>query len=141
MPENIPHFSVTGSTDDLRKNFGFWFKQQRVKAHKTQSFVAAKTGLHTKHICRIEHGKSGVKRETVISLAKAIAIDENEALKFAGFGINSNDNGIEFEVCTGVLLKFSQEETWSFGDRCKIAEYLRLFIGGLKLEQAEETIG
>ena len=141
MTENTPNFSVTGSTDSLRKNFGFWFKQQRVKAHKTQSFVAEKTGLHTKHICRIEHGKSGVKRETVISLAKAIAIDENEALKFAGFGINLIDNGMEFEVCQGVLLKFSQEENWSFGDRCKIAEYLRLFIAGLKLEQTEQTIG
>ena len=141
MSEKTPNFSVTGSTEDLRRNFGFWFKQQRVKAHKTQSFVAAKTGLHTKHICRIEHGKSGVKRETVISLAKAIAIDENEALKFAGFGINLIDDGMEFEVFKGVLLKFPQADDWSFGDRCKIAEYLRLFIAGMKLEQTEQTIG
>src|SRR3982751_3250525 len=100
MSETPNNFSV-GSTDNLRRNFGFWYKQQRTEAGRTQAFVAEKTGLHIKHICRVEGGKSGVKRDTVISLARAISIDENEALKFAGFGINQLDSGIEFEVCDG----------------------------------------
>ncbi|HEX8367705.1 MAG TPA: helix-turn-helix transcriptional regulator [Pyrinomonadaceae bacterium] len=74
MPESI-------SSAELRRRFGCWLKEQR-KAHGiTQEFVAAKSDITVTQLSRIENGKSGTRRDTVIQLAQIIGIDESEALR------------------------------------------------------------
>ena len=74
MPESI-------SDTELRRRFGRWLKEQRKVRGLTQEFVAEKADITVTQLSRIENGKSGTRRDTVIHLAQIIGIDETEALK------------------------------------------------------------
>ena len=74
MPESI-------SSAELRRRFGCWLKEQRKARGITQEFVAEKSDITVTQLSRIENGKSGSRRDTVIQLAQIIGIDESEALR------------------------------------------------------------
>jgi transcriptional regulator with XRE-family HTH domain len=73
--------SKVKSSADIRKEFGRWLQQQREERGINQKFIAEKIGKTETQISRIENGKSGTERDTVISWAQALNIDENEALR------------------------------------------------------------
>lgn len=80
------------------KEFGAWLQSERDKAGLTQEQVSKASGLNVKSISRIETGQGGIRRATVITIAEAInktalyhRIDENEALRRAGFHAGRSD--------------------------------------------------
>ena len=64
----------------LRREFGLWLQKKRKSSGMSQRFVAAKSGLTVTQLSRIENGRSGTRRDTIILLAGIIGIDETEAL-------------------------------------------------------------
>jgi transcriptional regulator with XRE-family HTH domain len=66
---------------DIRKEFGLYMQQEREKCGLTQKYVAKKIGISTTQLSRIETGKSGTERDTVILWAQTIGVDENDALR------------------------------------------------------------
>ena len=65
--------------------FGDWLKVKRESANLSQDGLADLIGMDRQTIYRIENAVNGTKRETVLTLAKALNADENEALRMAGF--------------------------------------------------------
>src|SRR5215213_577955 len=64
----------------LHREFGLWLQKKRKSRGISQKFVAAKANLTVTQLSRIENGRSGTRRDTVILLAGIIGIDETEAL-------------------------------------------------------------
>jgi transcriptional regulator with XRE-family HTH domain len=92
---NRPYLTmdVKMATDERWEIFGKWFQAEREKTGVSQKVAAAKAPVHVVQLSRIETGKSGVKRETLIELVEAInkisvtgyQININETLPKAGF--------------------------------------------------------
>lgn len=57
-----------------------------------------RAGIDRQQWYRIENGKSGTKRDTVIAIAKAISVDLDEAFRRAGYAANPKrpTNAAEF---------------------------------------------
>jgi transcriptional regulator with XRE-family HTH domain len=73
--------SVAESSEILRYRFGSWLQKERQSRGISQKHVAGKAGFTATQLSRIENGRSGTRRDTVILLAKIIGIDEIEALR------------------------------------------------------------
>ncbi len=73
--------STVKYSGDIREEFGRFMQQIREAKGLTQKFVAKEIGITVTQLSRIENGKSGTERDTVIEWARAIGIDENEALR------------------------------------------------------------
>jgi transcriptional regulator with XRE-family HTH domain len=91
----------TRPSEQLWKAFGEWIKDIREnQRHLSQDGVADRAGLDRQTIYRLEAGKSGTRRETVIAIANALSVDPNLALKKAGFGnpdaSDKPQNALEF---------------------------------------------
>jgi transcriptional regulator with XRE-family HTH domain len=69
----------------LWEDFGAWVKERREVKRLTQGKAASLAGIDRQQWYRIEKGKSGTKRDTVIAIAKALESDEADALAKAGF--------------------------------------------------------
>ncbi|HEX8369196.1 MAG TPA: helix-turn-helix transcriptional regulator [Pyrinomonadaceae bacterium] len=69
------------SSDELRREFGRWLKEQRQARGLSQKFVAGKSRLTVTQMSRIENGHSSTRRDTVIHLAQIIGIEESVALR------------------------------------------------------------
>ncbi len=72
------------ATERVWLSFGRWLREQRDKAGLSQVGAAQRAGIDRQQWYRIESGKSGTKRETVISMANAVSANVNEALAKAG---------------------------------------------------------
>jgi len=79
-------------SDALWLEFGRWLKQQRDDAGLSQAGAAARAGIDRQQWYRIEAGKSGTKRDTVIAIANALSLNYNDVLQRAGFS-----SGDEFD--------------------------------------------
>lgn len=73
------------ANEQLWIDFGKWFRERRKQAHLTQTETARRAGITRQHIYDIEKGNTGVKRQTVITLAEVLQADMDEALHKAGF--------------------------------------------------------
>ncbi len=73
--------SEVKSSADIRKEFGRYMQSQRESKGISQKYIADKIGKTVTQVSRIENGKSGTERDTVIEWAKALGINENEALR------------------------------------------------------------
>jgi DNA-binding XRE family transcriptional regulator len=76
---------VERPSETIRTEFGEWIRTQRVLARESQDSAATKADIDRQQWYRIEVGKSGTKRDTVIAMAKAVNADVNVALTKAGF--------------------------------------------------------
>lgn len=74
------------NAEDIRlwEAFGSWITAKRLLLGLTQPEVAARAGVDPQTLYRYEKGQS-TKASTVRKLAKALQLDENEALQRAGF--------------------------------------------------------
>lgn len=72
--------NVDEKTKAIWKAFGRWFQTKREAVPMTQEYLAEQVDMNVKTLSRIENGDP-TKRATVIKLAKAIGLDENEALR------------------------------------------------------------
>lgn len=75
-----------GRSEKLWKDFGAWVRDQRETRHLSQQGAADRAGIDRQQWYRIESGKSGTKRDTVIAIANALSVAVPEALRRAGFG-------------------------------------------------------
>lgn len=73
--------SEVKSSADVRKEFGKYMQTERDSRGITQKFLAKKIGITETQLSRIETGKSGTNRDTVIKWAECLSIDENEVLR------------------------------------------------------------
>lgn len=69
----------------LWPEFGRWMRDLREARHLSQSGAAQRAGIDRQQWYRIENGKSGTRRETVIAMANAVSANVDEALRRAGF--------------------------------------------------------
>jgi transcriptional regulator with XRE-family HTH domain len=79
--------------------FGKWIKERREDLRLSQGEVAKRAGIDRQQVYRIEAGKSGTKRETVLAIAGALELDTSEALNRAGYSSSHPDkprNVLEF---------------------------------------------
>jgi DNA-binding XRE family transcriptional regulator len=69
------------------QQFGAWVKARRleVRPYLSQAAAARLADMDRQQWYRIESGKSGTRRDTVIRIAKALSADVNDALKNAGY--------------------------------------------------------
>jgi transcriptional regulator with XRE-family HTH domain len=70
---------------DRWERFGAWLKEKREAGRFSQAGAAKRAGIDRQQWYRIETGKSGTKRETVIAIANALSLDVAETLNHAGF--------------------------------------------------------
>lgn len=89
---------------DIRKEFGRWMQNQREERGLSQKFVAGKIGITETQLSRIENGKSGTERDTVIFWAQAVGIDENDALR--QYKPENGTNSDSHDILDGVQLIF-----------------------------------
>lgn len=90
-----------GDLDSIWPMFGAWIKEKResLKPRVSQNAIAKKVGIDRQQYYRIESGKSGTRRETVLAIADALSLDKAEALNRAGFSATVPDkpkNATEF---------------------------------------------
>jgi transcriptional regulator with XRE-family HTH domain len=79
---------------EQRRNFGQYIKLKREERGFSQEGAANKAEMDRQQWYRIENGKSGTKRETVIKMAKAIDADVDEALTLAGYAPTTGPNEV-----------------------------------------------
>jgi transcriptional regulator with XRE-family HTH domain len=73
--------SSVKSSEILHREFGVWLQKEREARGISQKFVADRAGFTVTQLSRIENGRSGTRRETVILLAKIIGVDPLTALR------------------------------------------------------------
>ena len=78
-------------SEELWKQFGAWFREQRRAADLTQEETAQAAGITRQHLGAIEKGESGVKRDTLLKLADAIGISRSQVLHRAGLRLSGED--------------------------------------------------
>lgn len=69
------------SSEDIRREFGRYMQTTREEKGLSQKFVAGKIGKTVTQLSRIENGHSGTERDTVIDWARAVGVNENDALR------------------------------------------------------------
>lgn len=96
---------------EIRKELGKWMQQERESRGIAQKFVAKKIGITETQLSRIENGKSGTERDTVINWARVVGVDENEALrKFKPENSIGNDS---HEILEGIQIVFQNGQKLS----------------------------
>ncbi len=78
-------------SNTLWSEFGAWIKELREGQRLSQAGAAHRAGIDRQQWYRIESGKSGTRRDTVIAMANAVSADVGEALKRAGFSLADPD--------------------------------------------------
>lgn len=132
--------SVVNMTETFWETFGAWLKAEREKADVSQGKVSKKADIHVVQISRIENGRSGAKRETIIQIVNAIndlsekyKINIDDALKRAGFFSESNSDS--HQILEGVTVQFDHSVKLSGEEKEKILEAMRLVAAGVKARQ------
>ena len=62
------------SKETIDKTFGIVFKEYRIKTKMTQAQLAEELDVSEKFISRVETGKSGVRKETLINYINLLGI-------------------------------------------------------------------
>jgi len=112
-------------SSDIRKEFGRYMQQEREARGISQKYLAGKMGISVTQLSRIENGKSGTERDTVILWAQKLGMDENEALR--QFKPENIESGFNIDVADNVRLqllhgeKYSPDEQKEFADAFNIA--------------------
>jgi len=65
--------------------FGDWIKAIRESRGMTTRFAARSAGIHEVQWSRIESGGANGRRDTILSMIKAVGADANEGLLKAGY--------------------------------------------------------
>jgi transcriptional regulator with XRE-family HTH domain len=115
---------------DIRKEFGRWMQQQREDRGLSQKFIAGKIGITETQMSRIENGKSGTERDTVIAWAQAIGIDENEALR----KFKPENSTSDFDE--KVRVAFQGAEGLPEEEIDRLLQSVRIFVAGVRAERA-----
>jgi transcriptional regulator with XRE-family HTH domain len=111
-------------SDVLWKDFGAWIREHREKNHLSQAGAAQRAGIDRQQWYRIESGKSGTRRDTVIEIARAVSADINEALDKAGFR-TVEEGSRTHELAENVSIKLNVPNL-SPDDEKEIAEELSI---------------
>lgn len=124
---------------EMWEKFGRWLQAERERAGLSQQQVAAHAGIHVVQLSRIENGRSGAKRETVIAIAEAvnalgkISIDIDAALGRAGFAAQSD----AMEILDGVRISFD-EKKFTKAQRDKLTDTIKILAAGMLAEAQDE---
>lgn len=101
--------------------FGDWLKEKREKSKLSQEGLGDLAGLDRQQIYRLENALSGTKRETVIALANALKVSEDEALQKAGFAAQNGSS-----VPKPILEAIGSEGVLSDNDTVLVANFIKM---------------
>lgn len=119
------------SSSEIREEFGRYMQTERENRGISQKFLAEKIGISVTQLSRIENGKSGTERDTVIVWAKALGVDENEALRrFKPENIPPYADET-YDILEGVTVSFDHKKM-SRAEREQILEVMRTVAAGVK---------
>lgn len=125
-------------------SFGGWLRLKRKESRLTQGELADKVGISTSYVSTLErsqpHGLTNAPpqpaKHVVISLAKALNTDLDEALLAAGYAPISEGNSLSLEVGEGVEIRFQDfvpEE-----EREEVRKAVRRIVAGIRAEQEKD---
>ena len=121
---------------DQKRDFGLFMQRERESKGLTQKFVAGKIGITTTQLSRIETGKSGTERDTVILWAQAVGIDENEALRrYKPENLNENT----YEIGFGIKVVFENPQITD-DQKKKILDSMGYYAAGVITKKDENAI-
>lgn len=130
---------VERPSDRLWLEFGQWLRSKRELARLKQDEAASRAGIDRQQWYRIETGRSGSRRDTVIALAKAVDADVAEALTRAGFAATEPPSPVSdiAERVKGLSAGLTEEEQIEMVEEVtSIIEYAKAKILA-KREKAE----
>lgn len=144
MPiEKILTFDVMSqfkTSDEIRIEFGRYMQREREAKGLKQKYVADKMGITTTQLSRIETGKSGTERDTVIVWAKTVGVDVNDALRQYRPENLLPENS--YEVSRGITIFIDIEAELDEGQTNRFVDATRLIAQGIKTdsERTEKEI-
>jgi transcriptional regulator with XRE-family HTH domain len=121
---------------DIRREFGRYMQQERESRGLTQKHVAEKIGITTTQLSRIENGKSGTERDTVILWAQTIGVDENEVLRRYK---PENLNEDTYEIGFGIEVTF-KNPLFSDAEKRNLLDSMEFLAAGVKTKKDEKTL-
>lgn len=105
-------------SDTLWLEFGAWIKEHREKHHLSQAGAAQRAAIDRQQWYRIESGKSGTKRDTVIAIANAVSADVGEALRRAGFS-NEKNGSLDIQIADDIRVSLLNGKDYTDEDRAE----------------------
>ena len=120
---------------DIKEEFGRWMQAERESKGIMQKFVADKINITVTQLSRIENGKSGTERDTVILWARAVGVDENEALRRFK---PENSNEETHDVLDGVKIIFQDGKGLTKKQQQEILNAARLIAKGVIADNDSE---
>ena len=121
---------------DIREEFGRFMQTARDQRGLSQKFVAQKIGITVTQLSRIENGKSGTERDTVIKWAQIVGVDENEALRhFKPENLNEDT----YEIGFGIEVTF-KNPNFSEDEKKNLLDSIGYLAAGVKTKKDKNTI-
>lgn len=117
-------FMVASELKTIWRSFGSFIRSNREAQNLSQESAGEIIGMSRQQWQRIESGSSGTKRETVLRIAEALKLDENEALNRAGFIGEINDQS-RIELPNGFEIIGFEDEIEP-DDKREIAQFLEM---------------
>lgn len=117
-------------SDTLWQAFGAWVKGEREAKRLTQSDAARAAGIDRQHWYRIESGKSGTKRDTVIAIARALEVSESIALDRAGYSPQIPEE--RHRLPEGVTIYFDSSSDLTDEQKDKLLDVINMIVAGVR---------
>lgn len=122
----------------VMETFGEWLRRHRKQLDLLQSQVARRAGVSSSYISTLERGQrhsiTGAElvpdRGKVVAIAKAVAGNPDEALRFFGYATDAD----RFALPEGVMVSFDSTSHLSDEEKDKIVNVIRTLVAGVRAE-------
>ena len=121
-----------------RRILGQYLKKMREAKGYSQEGAAYKAGMDRQQWYRIENGKSGTKRETIIKMANAVDADVREALNLAGYKADENEASDSHEIYEDIEITFRDGNKIPEDKQQKLVGTFRIVARGVMAGDEEE---
>lgn len=125
----VSHPMSNGPSQSLWAAFGAWIKEERQSQRLSQAEVARRAGIDRQQWYRIEAGKSGSRRDTVIAIAEALGLDPTLALEQAGYSASTEDR---HKLPEGVTVYFDSTSHLTDEQKDKILNVINMIVAGVR---------
>lgn len=120
-------------SESLWQAFGAWIKDKREGKRLTQGEAAKAAGIDRQQWYRIEAGKSGTKRDTVIAIASALDASETEALERAGYSPQAPEE--RHRLPEGVTVYFDSSSPLNDEQKDRILDVINTIVAGVRARE------
>lgn len=130
--KSVTFLATLSSTNLQLKILGNWIKWHREKKNISQETAAELAGLSRFQWIRIETGKSGTKKDTLIQIANVIGADVGQTLRKSGFVDESYEtkSSVENQILTFLskvdFSVFNEQDLEEIADFIRFKEYQKI---------------